>query len=49
MKVTEFENVTRITVVFPDGTFWEKYGAFPKGVDVHLQDDDRTMKIFPRD
>ena len=48
MKVTEFENVTRITVVREEGLAFEDYQAFAMGVEIHLQDDGRTLKIFPR-
>ncbi len=48
MKVTEFENVTRITVVREEGLAFEDYHAYAMGVEVHLQDDGRTLKIFPR-
>lgn len=48
MKVTEFENVNRITVVREEGLAFEDYLAFANGVEVHLQDDGRTLKIFPR-
>lgn len=41
-----FPNVTRITVVGRDGIAFERYNYF-HGVEVHLQDDDRTIKIFP--
>lgn len=45
-----FEDVTRITVVLdnPDGVVFEKYNAFRNGVELHLQDDGRTLKIFPK-
>lgn len=48
MMDTQYEDVSRITVVFEDGTVWEKYGAFRHGVELHLQDGERTLKIFPR-
>lgn len=48
MKVTEFNKVTRITVVEEEGIVFEDYLAFANGVEVHLQDDGRTLKIFPR-
>lgn len=47
MRDTQYDDVTRIVVVFPDGTVWEKRGAFKGGVEMHLQDDERTLKIFP--
>jgi hypothetical protein len=40
-----FPEVTRITVVDENGRAFEQWG-FP-GVELHLQDDGRTLKIFP--
>lgn len=48
MKVNEFENVTRLTVVYEDGLAWEEYNLYDNGVEIHLQDDGRTLKLFPR-
>lgn len=49
MQVAEYEKVTRITVVTDQtGRAFEQYNAFIDGVEVHLQDDGRTLKIFPR-
>jgi hypothetical protein len=45
--VQEYPDVTRITVVLPDGIGFERYNAYPNGVELHLQDDGRTLKIFP--
>lgn len=42
------EEVTRITLVTEDGVEFERYDMYPDGVEVHLQDDGRTLKIFPR-
>lgn len=43
------DKVTRITVVGPGGTReFEKYDLYPDGVEIALQDDGRTLKIFPR-
>lgn len=47
MKVFEFDKVTRITVVTESGVEYERYNAFVGGVEIHLQDDGRTLKIFP--
>lgn len=47
MKIFEFDEVTRITVVGPEGVLLERYNAFPGGVELHLQDDGRTLKVFP--
>lgn len=46
---SEFDKVTRITVVGPhSGVVFERYGLYKDGVELHLQDDGRTLKIFPR-
>lgn len=42
-----FPNVTRVTVVGPDGIEYERYNLYVEGAEVHLQDDGRTLKIFP--
>lgn len=48
--VATFDDVTRITVVMdnPDGLVFERYNAYKGGVELHLQDDGRTLKIFPK-
>jgi hypothetical protein len=43
-----FEDVTRITLVGVEGLVFEQYNPFPNGVELHLQDDGRTLKVFPR-
>lgn len=43
-----FPDVTRLTVVGPDGVAFEKYNLFEGGVDLFIQDDGRTLKIFPK-
>lgn len=43
-----FPDVTRITVVSEAGREFEKYNLFEGGVDLFLQDDGRTLKIFPK-
>lgn len=43
-----FDSVTRITVVTDEGREFEKYNAYNNGVYLKLQDDGRTLKIFPR-
>ena len=48
MKILNLDDVTRITVVGHTEVLFEKYHAFEKGVELHLQDDGRTLKIFPR-
>lgn len=40
-------SVTRITVVTEEGVAFERYDAYEGGVYVKLQDDGRTLKIFP--
>lgn len=40
-------NVTRITVVTDEGIVFERYDAFKNGVTLSLQDDGRTLKVFP--
>lgn len=42
------QDVTRITVVSEEGVEFEKYNLYEDGVEIHLQDDGRTLKIFPR-
>jgi hypothetical protein len=46
-KVAEFPDVTRITVVGKNGIALEDYKLFKHGAEVHLQDDGRTLKVFP--
>ena len=43
MRLTD---VTRITVVTETGVMFEKYNAFKHGVELHVQDDGRTLKIM---
>lgn len=43
-----FPDVTRVTVVGSDGVAFEKYNLFEGGVDLFIQDDGRTLKIFPK-
>lgn len=44
-----FPNVTRITVVSEEyGRAFEKFDLYEGGVDIFIQDDGRTMKIFPK-
>ncbi|WP_109209148.1 MULTISPECIES: hypothetical protein [Microbacterium] len=42
------ENISRITVVTSKGKAFEKYNLFSDGVELHLQDEGRTLKVFPR-
>lgn len=46
-KVFEFSDVTRVTVVGPDGVAFEQYDLYKDGLELHLQDDGRTLKLFP--
>lgn len=50
-KVRQFfqlKDVTRITVVSNEGVEFERYNLYDNGVELHLQDDGRTLKIFPK-
>lgn len=40
-------DVSRVTVVSEDGVEFEKYNLYENGIEIHLQDDGRTLKIFP--
>lgn len=46
MKVEAFPLVTRLEVVDDSGRAFSSYTA--KNVELHIQDDGRTMKIFLR-
>lgn len=41
------DKVTRVTVVSSEGVEFEKYNLYSEGVELHLQDDGRTLKLFP--
>jgi hypothetical protein len=43
-----FPDVSRVTVVSDEGLEYEAYGLYLDGVELHLQDNGRTLKIFPR-
>lgn len=47
-EVLQLPAVTRVSVVSDRGVEFEKYNLFESGVEIHLQDDGRTLKIFPR-
>lgn len=48
MKIFELPNITRVTVVDAEhGIVFEKYDLYKNGVELHVQDDGRTLKIFP--
>lgn len=42
-----FDKVSRVTVVSLDGVAFEMYDLYQDGIEIHLQDDGRTLKIFP--
>jgi hypothetical protein len=44
MTEQNFEKVTRVEVIDADGRSYVKYGV--TAVELSLQDDDRTLKIF---
>lgn len=46
-KVAEFPNVTRVTLVGKNGLAYEDYNLFKGGAEIHIQDDGRTLKVFP--
>lgn len=43
-----FPRVSRLTIVSGEGLEYEAYGLYLDGVELHLQDDGRTLKVFPR-
>lgn len=49
MQIGVLKDVARITVVDDKrGIVFERYDLFKNGVVLHLQDDGRTLKVFPR-
>lgn len=42
------ENVTRITIVTDKGNVLEDYKAYESGVELSIQDEGRTLKVFRR-
>jgi hypothetical protein len=45
----DYSKVTRICVVDEEsGIAFERYGFYRNGVELHLQDEGRTLKVFPR-
>lgn len=46
LKAMKFSKVTRVEVIDKNGRSYVNYGA--EDVEISLQDDDRTMKIFCR-
>ncbi len=55
-RATELENhqiyavpkLTRVTVIGPDGIVFEDYQVFADGAEVTIQDEGRTLKVWPR-
>lgn len=47
IKLFESKRVTRVTLVTDGGVVYEKYDAYEHGVELYLQDDGRTLKLFP--
>lgn len=46
--VVLFPGVTRVTVVDDKyGCIFERHDVYSGGVQVHIQDDGKTLKIFP--
>lgn len=48
MKIDALRNVSRISIITSEGLIFENYNLYANGVELHLQDDGRTLKIFPR-
>lgn len=44
----DLSRVTRVTVVGPQGIEYENYDLYTDGADLFLQDEGRTLKVFPR-
>lgn len=42
------ENITRITIVTDKGNVFEDYKAYEAGVELSIQDEGRTLKVFAR-
>lgn len=42
------ENITRITIVTDEGNVFEDYKAYGAGVELSIQDEGRTLKVFAR-
>lgn len=43
----DLRKITRITVVTDEGREFEKYDAFENGIVLSIQDEGKTLKIFP--
>ncbi len=46
MRYATFPIATRLTIVTKDGIQYEDYDAFPDGMEIHVQDQGRTVKVF---
>lgn len=42
------ESITRITIVTDEGNVFEDYKAYVAGVELSIQDEGRTLKVFAR-
>lgn len=47
-SLSGLDKITRVTVVSDEKVEFEKYDLYEQGVELHLQDDGKTLKIFPR-
>jgi hypothetical protein len=45
-RAASFPNANRLTIVGPDGRVSERWDYH--GIEVHIQDEGRTVKIFPK-
>lgn len=41
------ERVTRVTIVTDSGIVYEDYAAYRGGIELSIQDEGRTLKVFP--
>ena len=49
MKITDLEKVDRVVIVSDfGGRVYDVGSLYGNGVELHLQDNGRTLKIFPR-
>lgn len=45
----DLRKITRVTVVSDNGREFEKFGLYESGVVLSIQDEGRTLKLFPRE
>lgn len=45
----DLRRITRVTVVSQDGREFEKFNLYESGVVLSIQDEGRTLKLFPRE